>query len=302
MSVDSDWLVDRRRLKRRLTWWQTIAVIGIVAAIIAAVGRFDRWIARAHVARIDIEGVIVADADRDQALSDLADDDSARALIVRIDSPGGTVVGGEALYSRLRQIAEKKPIVAVMGEVATSAAYMTAIGSDHIVAHDGTLTGSIGVILQTADVTGLLDKVGIKPEAVKSSPLKAQPNPLEPFTPEAREATRKVVSDIYEMFVSMVQKRRGLSREQVDMVADGSVFTGRQAKEIGLVDILGGEREARAWLAEKHGIDQSLPVQDVQPRGPGQELRDMVGGFIGKAVLPERLTLDGLVSVWHPSH
>jgi protease-4 len=211
-------------------------------------------------------------------------------------------VGGEALYSRLRQIAEKKPIVAVMGEVATSAAYMTAIGSDHIVAHDGTLTGSIGVILQTADVTGLLDKVGIKPEAVKSSPLKAQPNPLEPFTPEAREATRKVVSDIYEMFVSMVQKRRGLSREQVDMVADGSVFTGRQAKEIGLVDILGGEREARAWLAEKHGIDQSLPVQDVQPRGPGQELRDMVGGFIGKAVLPERLTLDGLVSVWHPSH
>jgi protease-4 len=302
MSVDSDWLVDRRRLKRRLTWWQTIAVIGIVAAIIAAVGRFDRWIARAHVARIDIEGVIVADADRDQALSDLADDDSARALIVRIDSPGGTVVGGEALYSRVRQIAEKKPIVAVMGEVATSAAYMTAIGSDHIVAHDGTLTGSIGVILQTADVTGLLDKVGIKPEAVKSSPLKAQPNPLEPFTPEAREATRKVVSDIYEMFVSMVQKRRGLSREQVDMVADGSVFTGRQAKEIGLVDILGGEREARAWLAEKHGIDQSLPVQDVQPRGPGQELRDMVGGFIGKAVLPERLTLDGLVSVWHPSH
>jgi protease IV len=302
MSVDSDWLVDRRRLKRRLTWWQTIAVIGIVAAIIAAVGRFDRWIARAHVARIDIEGVIVTDADRDQALSDLADDDSARALIVRIDSPGGTVVGGEALYSRLRQIAEKKPIVAVMGEVATSAAYMTAIGSDHIVAHEGTLTGSIGVILQTADVTGLLDKVGIKPEAIKSSPLKAQPNPLEPFTPEAREATRKVVSDIYEMFVSMVQKRRGLSREQVDMVADGSVFTGRQAKAIGLVDILGGEREARAWLSERHGIDQSLPVQDVQPRGTGQELRDMVGGFIGKALFPERLTLDGLVSVWHPSH
>jgi protease-4 len=301
MSVDSDWLVDRRRLKRRLTWWQAIAVIGIVAAIIAAVSRFDAWIHRAHVARIDIEGVIVADSDRDQALSDLADDDSARALIVRIDSPGGTVVGGEALYSRLRQIAEKKPIVAVMGEVATSAAYMTAIGSDHIVAHDGTLTGSIGVILQTADVTGLLDKVGIKPEAIKSTPLKAQPNPLEPFTPEAREATRKVVSDIYEMFVSMVQERRSLSREQVDMVADGSVFTGRQAKAIGLVDILGGEREARAWLAERHGIDQSLPVRDVQPRGPGEEFRDMVGGFFGKALFSERLTLDGLVSVWHPS-
>jgi protease-4 len=301
MSVDSDWLVDRRRLKRRLTWWQAVAVIGLVAAIIAALGRFDGWIDRAHVARIDIEGLIVADADRDQALSDLADKDSARALIVRIDSPGGTVVGGEALYSRLRQIAEKKPIVAVMGEVATSAAYMTAIGSDHIVAHDGTLTGSIGVILQTADVTGLLDKVGIKPEVIKSTPLKAQPNPLEPFTPEAREATRKVVSDVYEMFVSRVQERRGLSREQVDTVADGSVFTGRQAKTVGLVDILGGEREARAWLAERHGIDESLPVRDVQPRGTSEELRDMIGGFVGKALFSERLTLDGLVSVWHPS-
>ena len=301
MSVDSDWLVDRRRLKRRLTWWRALAVIGITAAIIAAVGRVTGFIDRAHVARLDINGLIVADTDRDQSLSELADDSTVRALIVRIDSPGGTVVGGESLYSRLRQLAEKKPIVAVMGEVATSAAYMTAIGSDYIVARDGTLTGSIGVILQTADLTGLLQKVGIKPETVKSSPLKAQPNPLEPFTPEAREATRKVVGDIYEMFVSMVQERRRLSREQVDKLADGSVFTGRQAKANGLVDVLGGEREARAWLEEKHGIAQSLPVRDIELRGAGQELRDMIGNFIGKALFTERLTLDGLVSVWHPS-
>ncbi len=278
-----------------------MAVIGITAAIIAAVGRVTGLIDRAHVARLDINGLIVEDTDRDQSLSELADDSSVRALIVRIDSPGGTVVGGELLYSRLRQLAEKKPIVAVMGEVATSAAYMTAIGSDYIVARDGTLTGSIGVILQTADLTGLLQKVGIKPETVKSSPLKAQPNPLEPFTPEAREATRKVVGDIYEMFVSMVQERRRLSREQVDKLADGSVFTGRQAKANGLVDVLGGEREARAWLEEKHGIAQSLPVRDIELRGAGQELRDMIGNFIGKALFTERLTLDGLVSVWHPS-
>ena len=170
MSVDSDWLVDRRRLKRRLTWWRALAVIGITAAIIAAVGRVTGLIERAHVARVDISGLIVEDTDRDQSLSELGDDSSVRALIVRIDSPGGTVVGGESLYSRLRQLAEKKPIVAVMGEVATSAAYMTAIGSDYIVARDGTLTGSIGVILQTADLTGLLQKVGIKPETVKRAP------------------------------------------------------------------------------------------------------------------------------------
>lgn len=302
MSVDSDWLVDRRRLKRRLTAWQAMAVLGVIAAVIAAIGRFSGFIDRPHVARIDINGMIVEDADRDQALTDLAEDDSAKALIIRIDSPGGTVVGGETLYSRLRQIAEKKPTVAVLGEIATSAAYMTAIGSDHIVAHDGTLTGSIGVILQTADLTGLLDKLGIKPESIKSSPIKAQPNPLEPFTPDAREAIRKVVADVYDMFVSMVQERRKLSPEEVKAVADGSVFTGRQAKANGLVDVLGGEREARAWLAEKHGISRSLPVRDVELYGPGEELRDMVGSLVRKALFSERLTLDGVVSVWHPSN
>jgi protease IV len=301
MSIDADWLVDRRRLKRRLVWWRVVAVIGVVAAIIAAVGRFGGFVERAHVARIDIDGLIADDAERDQALLDVAENGAAKALIVRINSPGGTVVGGEVLYRRLRQVAEKKPVVTVMRELATSAAYMTALGSDYVFAHDGTLTGSIGVILQTADLTGLLDKLGIKPETVKSSPLKAQPNPLEPFTAEAREATRRVVGSVYEMFVAMVEERRNLSREQVRAVADGSVFTGRQAKENGLVDALGGEREARAWLEEKRGISRSLPARDVKFHGPAEEIQDLVGGLVGKALFSERLILDGVVSVWHPS-
>jgi protease IV len=301
MSIDADWLVDRRRLKRRLMWWRVVAVIGVVVAVVAAVGRFGGFVERAHVARIDIDGLIAVDTERDEALSDIAENRAAKALIVRINSPGGTVVGGEALYRRLRQVGEKKPVVAVMGELATSAAYMTAMGSDYIFAHDGTLTGSIGVILQTADLTGLLEKLGIKPETVKSSPLKAQPNPLEPFTAEAREATRKVIGSVYEMFVSMVEERRNLSRERVKAVADGSVFTGRQAKANGLVDALGGEREARAWLEQTHGIPQSLPARDVELRGPAEEIQDLLGGLVGKALFSERLTLDGVVSVWHPS-
>jgi protease-4 len=301
MSIDADWLVDRRRLKRRLMWWRIVAVIGVVVAVVAAVGRFGGFVERAHVARIDIDGLIADDTERDEALSDIAEHRAAKALIVRINSPGGTVVGGEALYRRLRQVGEKKPVVAVMGELATSAAYMTAMGSDYIFAHDGTLTGSIGVILQTADLTGLLEKLGIKPETVKSSPLKAQPNPLEPFTAEAREATRKVIGSVYEMFVSMVEERRNLSRERVKAVADGSVFTGRQAKANGLVDALGGEREARAWLEQTHRIPQSLPARDVELRGPAEEIQDLLGGLVGKALFSERLTLDGVVSVWHPS-
>jgi protease IV len=301
MSIDADRLVDRRRLKRRLAWWRIVAVIAVVAAVIAGIGRFEVLSGQSHVARLAIDGVIFDDPLRDRALSEVAEDNSAKALIVRIDSPGGTVVGGEVLYRGLRQVAEKKPVVAVMGELATSAAYMTALGSDYIIAHDGSITGSIGVIVQTADMTGLLEKLGIKPETIKSSSLKAQPNPFESFTPEAREATRRVVVDMYEMFVSMVEERRHLSRDEVAKVADGSVVTGRQAKAQGLVDALGGERDARAWLEQTRGIPAGLPVRDVEVHGPAEEISDLVGRVSGKMLFSERLSLDGLVSVWHPA-
>ncbi|MBL8666508.1 MAG: signal peptide peptidase SppA [Rhodospirillales bacterium] len=300
MSIDADWLVDRRRLKRRLTWWQLAAVAAILLAVLAALGRFGAFFERAHVARIDVDGIIVADGERDRALADLIDDTAVKAVLVRIDSPGGTVVGGETLYRRLRQIAAHKPVVAVMGELATSAAYMTAIGADWIVAREGTLTGSIGVILQSADVTGLLDKIGVKPETVKSSPLKAQPNPLEPFTPEARVATERVVLDVYTMFVEMVQERRKLTSEQLAAVTDGGVFTGRQARASGLVDALGGEDEARSWLETSRGVPAALPARDVELRDTEEQLIDLLGSRVKKALFSERLSLDGLISVWHP--
>lgn len=302
MSIDADWLVDRRRLKKRLRWWQVGAVLAAVLAVVAFVGRFDAAFERPHVARIDVYGLIVDDSDRDRLLAEVARDDAAAALIVRIDSPGGTVVGGEVLYRGLRRVAERKPVVAVLGELATSAGYMTAIGSDWIIAHDGTLTGSVGVIIQSADFTGLMDKLGIKPEAVKSTPLKAQPNPLEPFTPEAREAIRKVVDDVYAMFKDMVQERRQLDPEQLAAVTDGAIFTGRQALANGLVDALGGEVEARDWLERARGVSASLPTRDLEIPGPERELADLLGTVTRKMLFAERLSLDGLVSVWHPSH
>jgi protease-4 len=300
MSLDADALVDRRRLKRRLLMWRALAVVAVVAAVIAAVGRFDGLIGREYVARISVDGIIVDNVDRDRLLATVADDGNAKALIVRIDSPGGTVVGGETLYHNLRQVAAKKPVVAVMGEVATSAAYMTALACDRILAREGTLTGSIGVILQTTDITRLLDSIGVKPEVVKSGPLKAQPNPLEPFTPEAREATKVVITDMYQMFVGMVAERRNLERAAALAVADGRVFTGRQAMSRGLIDGIGGETEAREWLKEAHGVDVSLPDRDMEITTPQQRLRDLLGGLLGKSLFYERLRLDGLVSLWHP--
>jgi protease-4 len=300
MTLEADYWIDRRRLKRHLTFWRVLAVVAVIAALLAALGRFDVLAVRGYVARLSVEGIILDDRERDKTLRDIAKDDRVKALIVHVDSPGGTVVGGEALYRNLRMVGERKPVVAVLGELGTSAAYMTALGSDFIVAREGTITGSIGVVLQTTDFTGLLERVGIKPEAIKSTPLKAQPSPLEPLTPAAREAIRGVVLDMYEMFVGMVGERRGLSREATLALADGRVFTGRQATANRLVDAIGGEAQAREWLAENRGIQKELPVRDVEIDDPQRQIRDLVGTLLGKSFFSERLRLDGLVSLWHP--
>jgi protease-4 len=302
VSFESDALIVRRRLKRRLGLWRLAAIVFAAGLVLALIGTRDALIAREHVSRLTVEGIITENLARDRALRRLADDRRVRALIVHIDSPGGTVVGGETLYRRLRDVAAKKPVVAVMGTVAASGGYMTALGADHILARAGTLTGSIGVVIQTADITGLLKKLGIEAESIKSAPLKAIPNPLEELTEEGREATRAVVNDMYEMFVDMVAERRGLDRPAALALADGRVYTGRQAVANRLVDAIGGEAEARAWLHSEHDIPESLPVEDVRVRRPGEDVLGVVGRLIGKTLFSERLTLDGLVSVWHPEN
>ena len=300
MALDTDRIVDRRRLKRRLGFWRIVAVAALIALVAVGVGRFGGIGGGPYVAAIEISNVIFGEPARDAALRRVAADRRARALIVRINSPGGTVAGGEALFRALRLVAGRKPVVAVIGELGTSAGYMSALGSDYIIARESSITGSIGVILQSTDITGLLDKLGVKPESVKSSPLKSQPNPLEPFSEEARAATEAVVADIYDLFVGMVAERRRMSRERVAPLVDGRIFTGRQALRQGLIDGVGGEAEARDWLASAHGIAASLPVRPVKARRDGGILRDMLDDVVGKTLFSERLRLDGLISLWHP--
>jgi len=300
MSLDADQVVERRRLKRHLTLWRVIGVGAVVAALLAGVGRFD-LAGGDHIARILIHGIIIDDQNRDEALDEVAKNDKAKALIVKIDSPGGSYVGGEALYEALRQVGEKKPVIALMGTTATSAGYMTALASDRIFARSSSLTGSIGVILQTVDVTKMLDYVGVKPIAVKSAPLKAQPNPLEEFSPAARKATEAVVADFYDMFIDVVTERRNLPRDKVKELADGRVFSGRQALGHGLIDALGAEAEARKWLVDTHEIADSLPVRDVKISDDDEPWREWLDSKIGKVLFSERLSLDGVISLWHPN-
>lgn len=303
MALDLDAFYDRRRLKRRLFLWRTLAIVAAVVAAVVVLAAASGWKGGGlgpHVARLEVKGVITDDQDRLKQLEKLADDSSVKALLVVIDSPGGTVVGGEDLYHAVRAVAAKKPVVTVMSTMAASAGYMVAIGADRIIAREGTLTGSIGVLLQSAEVTGLLQKLGISAEAIKSAPLKAAPSPLEPLTPEARQATQAVVDDIYRMFLRLVQERRGLDDARLREVGDGRVFTGRQAVTLGLVDSLGGEAEARAWLASERNVSAILPVRAVKKDGEMSWLGEMTRAAAGKMLMLETLTLDGLVAVWQP--
>ncbi len=300
MSLDADAILDRRRLKRNLIVWRGVAVVAVLGAVFLGLWRGDRLIVRDHVVRLAVEGLIVDDAERLEALNRIASDERAKALIVRIDSPGGTTVGGEALYHGLRRVADKKPVVATIRTLGTSAGYLAALAGHRIIARESSLTGSIGVLVQTAEMSGMLEKLGVSAEVIRSAPLKGKPSPLAPLSEEGRQATQEVVDDVPQWFVGIVAERRKLAPEQAQALAQGRVYSGRQALKLGLIDELGGEVEARAWLRKAHKLSTSLPVRPLELSDEGLGLFRLITGLAEKMSLSEKLTLDGLVSVWHP--
>jgi protease IV len=323
MSLDADLIVDRRRMRRKLTFWRVIAIGVIVLAIagVAALGsnRAGFTGVRPYIARVTIEGLIRGDRDRVQAIDRLTRSSLARAVIVHVDSPGGTTAGSEQLYDSLTRLRDKKPVVIVVDSLAASGAYITALAGDHIVAQQTSLVGSIGVLFQYPNFADLLDKIGVKVEGVKSSPLKASPNGFEPTSPEAKAALESIIKDSYAWFKGLVQDRRHLSDSELQTVSDGRVFTGHQAIGLKLVDELGDERAALAWLAKEKNVDAKLPVRDYELRGRFSDLPflhasvvallDATGlsalarrlGDWGMVAEVERFNLDGLLALWHPA-
>ncbi len=296
-NLEPDRLLDRRRLKRGVTIWRTLAVLALVAVALVAAAPFA-FDGGERVARLWVTGLIEDDPTRDRLVAELRDDDAVRAVVLRIDSPGGTAVGGEALYLSLRSLAEAKPVVAVLGTTATSAAYMAALAADHVLAREASITGSIGILFQTAEFTALLEEIGVRAEAIRSGPLKAKPSPFERVDDSTRRVMRSVVRDTYESFLGLLVERRALDRETALGLADGRVFTGRQAVAAGLVDAIGGEVEARKWLAQIHGVSEAMPVADVMS-GQG-DLLETIGATLERALPARTLSLDGLIAVWHP--
>ncbi|WP_298260910.1 signal peptide peptidase SppA [Bradyrhizobium sp.] len=322
MSLDSDVIVDRRRIRRKLTFWRVAAVLIAIAAIVAiglvaAPGRTGLTSA-GSIARINIEGLIRSDQERVEALERL-EKSKVAAVIVHINSPGGTTAGSEQLYDSLTRLKAKKPLVVVVEGLAASGGYITAIAADHIVAQQSSLVGSIGVLFQFPNFSELLKTIGVKVEEVKSTPLKAAPNGFEPTSPEARAALDALVKDSYAWFRGLVKQRRGMDDAQLEKVSDGRVFTGRQAIDLKLIDQLGDEKAAIAWLVAQKGVKADLPVNDYKlaPRfGDLTFLRtaasitlDALGlsavarqiEQTGMTQAADRLGLDGMLALWHPA-
>jgi protease-4 len=322
MSLDADLIVDRRRMRRKLTFWRVLAIFIAVVAIVAVTAtvarRGDAGITAGgnYVARVKITGLIRNDQERVDSLERLAKSRSAKAVIVRIDSPGGTTAGSEQLHTALKNIAAAKPLVVVVDGLAASGGYIAAMSADHIVAQETSLVGSIGVLFQYPNVSDLLKTIGVKVEEVKSSPLKAAPNGFEPTSPEARAAIEALVKDSYAWFRGMVKDRRKMDDAMLDQVTDGRVFTGRQGVALKLVDQLGNEKTAVAWLEKEKGLKADTPVRDWQLKPRFSDLSmlhlatavvlDAVGlgsiaqRFEGSVLAVERLNLDGLLALWHP--
>ncbi|MFO1136929.1 MAG: signal peptide peptidase SppA [Rhodoblastus sp.] len=309
-----DYLVERRLLTRKLSFWRIAAFGALIVAVLVAGWRLagDRSHIGAHIARVTIKGVIGDDRDLLKLVRDVAAS-SAGAAIVSIDSPGGTTTGAEALYDELRQLAAKKPTVAVVEGMAASGGYIAALAADGIVARGNSIVGSIGVLMQMPNASKLMETVGVKMEEVKSSPLKAAPNPFEPVTPEARAAIAAMIGDSYAWFKSLVRERRKLDDAGLASVSDGRVFTGRQGVELRLVDRIGGEREAVAWLEAEKGVAKGLKVRDwKKPRkietfgvlgalANGAGLDRLAAVFDMADHAAQARLLDGLVAIWQGS-
>ncbi len=323
MALDIDAVLDRRILRKKLSFWRIVALLILAAGIIAALfssGAFSGLEARQnHIARVSISGIITEDRALLKMLKKIEKDETVKGVLLAINSPGGTTVGGEAIFEAVRAISKNKPVVTSVSTLAASAGYMIATATDHIVARRSSIVGSIGVIFQYPQAYKLLDKIGIEFKEIKSSPLKAEPSPFHAAPPGAEKVIEELIGDSYNWFVDLVTERRPLSRQEVLVLADGRIYSGDRGLKNKLIDALGGEDVAKKWLIDEKGLDKELKLLDWAPAKewsgipftssirrwitgevafPLQDLKNIDPNTM-PAIIPKHLFLDGLLSIWH---
>jgi protease-4 len=318
MVLDAESVIDRRRLRRRVTAWRVAAVLLAFLFFGALTLGSDQMSGPGallpHVARVNVSGLITDDRKMIDLLDKLRKSEQVKAVILDINSPGGTTTGGEAMYDSIRRLAEKKPVVAVCGTLATSAAYIVALASDRIFVYGNTITGSVGVIFQWVEVTDLMKTLGVKVEEVRSGDLKAVPNPFIPTDEKTKALTEEMVQEAKVWFLKLVADRRKLDPASVPGLTDGRIYSGRQAVDLKLVDQIGDERAAREWLEKERAIGADLKIIEWKPETESGGLFgwgtrslasrfgisfDRIAQLIGQTA--DSLKLDGLVSLWHPA-
>ncbi|WDR07169.1 signal peptide peptidase SppA [Devosia rhodophyticola] len=304
-SSDPHAILAADKFRRSAGFWRLLTFMVVALLILALVGRFvwSNSPVTDHIARVVVDGTIATNPARLKVLTELGENDAVKAVIVSINSPGGTTAGGEELYEALGVLRAQKPVVAVINELGASAAYMTAIATDRIFARRLSIVASIGVLFQHVNAGKLLDTIGVDLDKIASGPLKAEPDFDEAMTPEVRRSLGALVNDSFEWFVDIVAERRNLSRPIALALADGRIMTGRMGVETKLIDAIGGEAEAIEWLEKEKNIGEKLPVSTAFP--PADEGFGWLGKLIGgqaRAALglsgSSTIALDGLVSLW----
>jgi protease-4 len=239
-----------------------------------------------RVALIRVEGIILDSKETIEQLKRYGEDNSVKAIVLRVDSPGGGVVPSQEIYEEIKKIREKgeKKVVVSMGSVAASGGYYIACPADKIVANPGSITGSIGVIMELANIEGLLEKIGVKSIVIKSGRHKDIGSVMREMSAEEKEILQKVLDDIHNQFIEAVVAGRGIKEEEVRNIADGRIFTGRQAKEMGLVDEIGNLEDTIKLAAQISGIKGEPKVVSEDKRPGFLEL--FLGDIFGQKTDP----------------
>ena len=257
-------------MKRPHPWLLTLLFLsGILVILVVAVGLLVVWMEGAEsfkggerVAVVRLEGVVLDPRPVLEALDRYGKDPKVRAIVLRVDTPGGAVGPTQEIFQGVRQWNKSKKVVASLGSMATSGGYYVACGAERILANPGTITGSIGVVVHFANLERLLEKLGIQGEVIRSGAHKDMGSPHRALTSEEKALLQGVVDDVHGQFVEAVAEARNLPKEQIRSLADGRIFSGRQAHTLGLVDELGGLQDAVKAAAALVGIAQEPRVVD----------------------------------------
>jgi len=292
--------MERKRTVRTALALLGLLVLAVISvALLASLALDTGWFGGERVAIIRIEGVIMDSRETIEELRRFRDNPSIKAVVLRIDSPGGGVVPSQEIHTEVLKARKdgRLKVVASMGNLAASGGYYIAAATDRIVANPGTLTGSIGVIMELANVRGLLEKVGVQSVVIKSGRYKDLASPFRAMSKEDRVLLQRVLDDVHDQFIQAVAAGRALNVEEVRPLADGRIFTGRQARTAKLVDELGDLQDAIKLAARMVGIEGEPRV--VEPR-KRFSLRDLLeNSFLGRVApaMPSGINLKYLLAI-----